>query len=158
MIDSSRVWSLSTGHVLELVLYSHSRQKMFPKLSKYPVFKRFFLTFFGTTRGKERMWNGFEKFVLVGSVSRWLATNFIILSLWTIVWWSQSSNLNERSLFVDNVSQHFFRYAHCFVVAKSVAFALTIVRKYILDETRVCIIFHFTFSLVTTFYEEFKFK
>lgn len=156
MIDSSRVWSLSTGHVLELVLYSHSRQKMFPKLSKYPVFKRFFLTFFGTTRGKERMWNGFEKFVLVGSVSRWLATNFIILSLWTIVWWSQSSNLNERS--VDNVSQHFFRYAHCFVVAKSVAFALTIVRKYILDETRVCIIFHFTFSLVTTFYEEFKFK
>lgn len=155
MIDSSRVWSLSTGHVLELVLYSHSRQKMFPKLSKYPVFKRFFLTFFGTTRGKERMWNGFEKFVLVGSVSRdkfhysFAMNDRLMIAIEQSQW--------EIS-FVDNVSQHFFRYAHCFVVAKSVAFALTIVRKYILDETRVCIIFHFTFSLVTTFYEEFKFK
>lgn len=82
------------------------------KLSKYPnIFK--FLTFFDTTRGKERMWNGFEKFVSTGSVSR-DKFHYSFFLCW-IVWWSKSSDLNERSLFIVNISQHFF--IHTYIVS-----------------------------------------
>lgn len=84
------------------------------KLSKYPnIFKRFFLTFFDMTRGKERMWNGFEKFVSTGSVSR-DKFHYSFFLCW-IVWWSKSSDLNERSLFIVNISQHFF--IHTYIVS-----------------------------------------
>lgn len=108
MTDLSR--SLSTGtRVRTRPLFAFSS-----KLSKYPnIFKRFFLTFFDTTRGKERMWNGFEKFVSTGSVSR-DKFHYSFFLCW-IVWWSKSSDLNERSLFIVNISQHFF--IHTYIVS-----------------------------------------
>lgn len=91
--------------------------KIFPQLSKYPVFKRFFLTFFGMTRGKGKNVKRFRE-IRFNRKRISLATNFIILSC------AERSFDRNRAIsigisFVDNVSQHFLRYVHRFIVAKS---------------------------------------
>lgn len=119
MTDLSR--SLSTGHVLELVLYSRSRQN-FPNI---PIFLNDSFLLSSTRRGERKECetvsrNSFQQ-------EAYLATNFIILSFYAGLFDDRNRVISMRDLYLLSTFLNIFSFIHCFVVAKSVAFALTII-------------------------------
>ena len=108
MTDLSR--SLSTGHVLELVLYSRSRQN-FPNI---PIFLNDSFLLSSTRRGERKECetvsrNSFQQ-------EAYLATNFIILSFYAGLFDDRNRVISMRDLCLLSTFLNIF-FIHTYIVS-----------------------------------------